>query len=32
MMIKSVLKKKDLDSVLVEELSTIMELMQNKSL
>ena len=32
MMIKSVLEKKDLDSVLVEELSTIIELMQNKSL
>lgn len=32
MMIKSVLKKKELDSVLVEELSTIIELMQNKSL
>ena len=32
MMIKSVQKKKELDSVLMEELSTIIELMQNKSL
>ena len=32
MEIKSVLKKKELDSVLMEELSTIIELMQRKSL
>lgn len=32
MMIKSVQKKKELDSVLMEELNTIIELMQNKSL
>lgn len=32
MNIKSVLKKKELDEVLMEELTTIIELMQNKSL
>lgn len=32
MMIKSVQKKKELDSVLMEELNNIIELMQNKSL
>ena len=32
MNIKSVMKKKDLDSVLMEELATIIELMQRKSL